>query len=212
MSPSPRIPLWHPKSPALPKPSSQIRKQRAKFQGENRQTLQEFCFAEFLESLHRAANKTGVSRRKSRKPANHPRIRCKPNSGAFVPLQRETQCLWQNLIAKALWHLKSPALSKAVSPSPRIQLALNSVIRTPASNKEGTAYGGPGALWHQKSHYLPKAPSQSRTQPAEFQSENRHIIPEFGASRIPEFWHMAFAQDRAVQVPKRLSLKVCLLY
>ena len=81
----------------------------------------------------------------------------------------------------------------------------------PISNKEGTAYGGPGVLWHLKNPDLPKAPSQSRTQPAEFQSENRHIIPGIRLSRIPEFWHMAFAQDRAVQVPKRLSLKLFLL-
>ena len=56
-------------------------------------------------------------------------------SGAFVPLQRETQCLWQKLIAKAaksvgrndrLWHPKSPCLPKAPSQSPRIQLTLNS--------------------------------------------------------------------------------------
>ena len=60
-----------------------------------------------------------------------------------------------------LWHLKSPCLPKASSQSPRIQLALNSVIRMPISNKEGTAYGGPGVLWHPKSRYLPKPSSQS---------------------------------------------------
>ena len=35
-----------------------------------------------------------------------------------MPLQRKTQCLWQNLVAKALWHLKSRYLPKAVSQSP----------------------------------------------------------------------------------------------
>ena len=105
-----------------------------------------------------------------------------------------------------LWHLKSPDLSKAVSQSPRIPLSLNPVIRMPISNKEGTAYGGPGALWHLKSRYLPKAPSQIRTQPPSSKAKTGILSREFGASRIPEFWHRAFAQERAVPVPKRLSL------
>ena len=37
---------------------------------------------------------------------------------------------------------------------------------------------------------------------------NRQTIPRIRLRRILEFWHMAFAQDRAVQVPKRLSLEV----
>ena len=32
---------------------------------------------------------------------------------SFVPLQRKTQCLRQNLVAKVLWHIKSPNLPKA---------------------------------------------------------------------------------------------------
>ena len=60
-----------------------------------------------------------------------------------------------------LWHIKIRYLPNAVSQSLRIQLALNSLIRTPISNKEGTAYGGPGVLWHIKIRYVPKAPSQS---------------------------------------------------
>ena len=43
-----------------------------------------------------------------------------------------------------LWHIKIRYLPNAVSQSLRIQLALNSLIRTPVSNKEGTAYGAPG--------------------------------------------------------------------
>ena len=33
-------------------------------------------------------------------------------------MQRKTQCLWQNLIAKVLWHIKSRYLPKAPSQSP----------------------------------------------------------------------------------------------
>ena len=67
----------------------------------NRQTIQEFCFAEFL---------------------------------SFVPLQRKTQCLRQNLIAKVLWHLKSPNLPKAPSQSPEFSGAEfgNSVLSSKA--------------------------------------------------------------------------------
>ena len=52
------------------------------------------------------------------------------------------------------------------------------------------------ALWHPKSPTLPNPSSQIRTQPAEFQSENRHIIPGIRLSRIPEF--CAFAEKNAV--------------
>ena len=112
---------------------------------------------------------------------------------------------------------KKPCLTKSPEPKPRIQLALNSLIRTPASNKESMALG---ALWHPK-----KAVSQSPnsayaefgTQIAGFIGERstarrkRAYYPRILPCRILGFWHRAFAQERAVPVPKRLSLKVCLL-
>ena len=114
---SPRIPLWQQKSHYLPKAPSQIRKQHAEFQSENRHIIQEFGASRILELLHKAVGKTGVTRCKS---GNRQTLQefCFAEFLSFLPLQRETQCLWQKLIAKALWHLKSPDLSKAVSQSP----------------------------------------------------------------------------------------------
>ncbi len=63
---------------------------------------------------------------------------------SFVPLQRKTQCLRQNLIAKVLWHLKNSDLSNAVSQSSRIQLALNS--ETDCGSTGENAYQG--GNWH----------------------------------------------------------------
>ena len=45
-----------------------------------------------------------------------------------------------------LWHLECRYLPNVVSQSPRIQLTLNSVIRTPVANKNNKALGGPGVL------------------------------------------------------------------
>ena len=113
-----------PEKPLLTK-SHEPKPQTAGFKGENRHTIQEFCFAEFL---------------------------------SFVPLQRKTQCLRQNLVAKVLWHIKSRFLPKAPSQSLRIQLTLNSLIRTPV----------PQAKTHTK-------------------AETGKPSPEFGLRRILEF-------------------------
>ena len=40
--------LWHLKNPDFPKVTSQSPEKNAGFKGGNRQTIQEFCFAEFL--------------------------------------------------------------------------------------------------------------------------------------------------------------------
>ena len=93
-----------------------------------------------------------------RKPANHPRIRLRrilelcafaEKNAVFLTNQG---CKGGKSVGRndRLWHPKSPSLLKPSSPSHRIRLTLNSVIRMPISNKEGTAYGGPGALWHLK--------------------------------------------------------------
>ena len=87
--------------------------------------------------------------------ANYPRIRHKPNNA--LCLCREKRCLFgksklqrrqkQSSVPQpklcatkhgiggpgVLWHIKSPVLPKAPSQSLRIQLALNSLIRTPVS-------------------------------------------------------------------------------
>ena len=63
---------------------------------------------------------------------------------SFVPLQRKTQCLRQNLVAKVLWHIKSHDLPKATSQSSRIQLALNS--ETDCGSTGENAYQG--GNWH----------------------------------------------------------------
>ena len=106
-----------------------------------------------------------------------------------------------------LWHQKSHYLPKAPSQSPRIQLTLNSVIRMPISNKEGTAYGGPGALWHLKSRFLSKTvspkpnPDAARRLPKagkHSKTETGKLFREFGASRILEF--CAFAEKNAVSL------------
>ena len=139
--------LWHPKSPALPKAPSQIRTQPAEFQrrentprrkaADNRKKLH------FLQLWHRAFAQKRLWGSRSALASKKPLLTKGRKPKPRIPL----------------WHLKKPALLKATSP--RIPLTLNSVIRMPASNKESTAYGGPGALWHLKSPALPKAPSQS---------------------------------------------------
>ena len=97
---------------------------------------------------------------------------------SFVPLQRKTQCLWQSRVAKVLWHLKSPALPKAVRQSLRIP------------------------LWHLKSHTLPKAPSQSPEKKCRFQRRKNiprrkpAYSPRIRQSRILEL--CAFAEKNAV--------------
>ena len=70
---------------------------------------------------------------------------------SFVPLQRKTQCLRQNLVAKVLWHIKSRYFPNAPSQSPEFS---------------GAEFGNQNAefhwrLWHLKSHTLPKAVRQS---------------------------------------------------
>ena len=93
--------------------------------GVQSRTVPEFGLRRILELLHKAVDKIGVSRRKS---GNRQTIQefCFAEFLRFLPLQRETQCLWQNLVAKVLWHIKSRCLPKAVSQSLRIQLTLNS--------------------------------------------------------------------------------------
>ena len=138
---------------------------------------------------------------------------------SFVPLQRKTQFLWQNLIAKVLWHLKNSGLSNAVSQSPRIplwhlkshtlpkapsqslriQLALNSDTDCRFQIRKHSI-GGPGVLWHRKSPYLtkrrePKPPNSACAEfgkkNAGFKGENRRTVPEFGLRRILELLHKA---------------------
>ena len=81
---------------------------------------------------------------------------------SFVPLQRKTQYLRQNLVAKALWHKKSPNLPKAVSQSLRIP------------------------LWHLKSPDLPKATSQSPEKKCRFQRREPAYSPRIRLRRILE--------------------------
>ena len=76
------------------------------------------------------------------KARQDPSIENRHTVWSFVPLQRKTQCLRQNLIAKVLWHLKNPDLSKASSQSLRIP------------------------LWHRKSPYLTKSPEPKPPNPA----------------------------------------------
>ena len=139
----------------------------------NRQTIPEFGVSRILELLLKAVGKTGVTRRKS-SPLPYLCLLLKkqifaaflkqtvPEFGAsrileFCAFAEKNAVSLANQGCKGgqnvgrndrLWHLKSRYLPKAPSQSPRIQLALNSVIRMPISNKEGTAYGGPGVLWH----------------------------------------------------------------
>ena len=107
--------LWHLKSHTLPKAVSQsLRIQLA------------------LNSLIRTPvpkAETGILSQNSASP----NIAKSVAFCSFVPLQRKTQFLRQNLIAKVLWHIKIRFLPNAPSQSPRIQLTLNSLIRTPVS-------------------------------------------------------------------------------
>ena len=93
-----------------------------------------------------------------------------------------------------LWHIKIRYLPNAVSQSLRIQLALNSLIRTPVSFAE---------FANQNAGFIGEKT---------FQGENRQTIPRIRLRRILEFWHKAFAQEMAFSMPKRLSLIFCLLY
>ena len=100
---------------------------------------------------------------------------------AFVSLQGKTMFIWQIKVAKTakaklcatkhgiggpgvLWHIKIRYLPNAVSQSLRIQLVLNSLIRTPVSLAEKHSKAKTGKL-----------------------------SPEFGTSRILKFWHSAVA-------------------
>ena len=76
---------------------------------------------------------------------------------SFVPLQRKTQCLRQNLVAKVLWHLKNSDLSKAPSQSPRIPLWHLKSHTLPKASSQSPRI----RLWHLKCRYFPKASSQS---------------------------------------------------
>ena len=88
---------------------------------ENGKPTPEFGFAEFW-SFCAFAEKNAVFLTnqgcKGGKSGNRQTIAKSIAFCSFVPLQRKTQCLWQNLIAKVLWHKKSPNLPNAVSQSP----------------------------------------------------------------------------------------------
>ena len=96
-----------------------------------------------------------------------------------------------------LWHLKSPYLAKSREPKPT-----NSAYAEFANQNAGSidGFGTEKTPTYQKP--LAKAPKKN----AGFKGGNRQTIPRIRLRRILKFWHRAFAQGRAVPVPKRLSL------
>ena len=84
--------LWHIKSRYLPNAVSQSPEKKCRFQRRKPANYPRILLCRILELLHTAADKTGVTRCKS---GNRQTIL------SFVPLQRKTQCLRQNLVAKA---------------------------------------------------------------------------------------------------------------
>ena len=89
--------LWHLKNPDLPNAVSQSPTD-CRFQRRKPADYPRILLCRILALLHKAVAKTGVSRRKTR---NRQTIAKSAAFCSFVPLQRKTQCLRQNLVAKA---------------------------------------------------------------------------------------------------------------
>ena len=144
--------LWHLKNSDLSNASSQSPESERRFHKRKNNPRRQPAYyprillCRILELLHRAVGKTGNRR-------------TVPEFGfaefwSFVPLQRKTQCLRQNLVAKVLWHLKSHTLPKAPSQSPEFS---------------GAEFGKKNAGF-----------ISGKT----FQSENRQTIQKLGESRF----------------------------
>ena len=107
-------------------------------------------------------NPDAACRVPKREPAYYPKNSAQAEFWSFCAFAERNAVSLAKTDCKGALAPKKPFLIKNREPKPRIQLTLNSVIRMPISNKEGMAYGGPGALWHLKSRYLPKAPESER--------------------------------------------------
>ena len=111
---------------------------------------------------------------------------------SFVPLQRETQCLWQKLIAKAAKTVMSTEQSEWRHPGAVAKVSL--------------------IMSHKDLPGLEYKPPAMRKPNQDSSIENRQTIPEFG---FAEFWSFCTRQWVKQELPDAkapLSLEFCLLF